>query len=172
MLRRSIANLCARTRSQPAPGAFIFGGGHIALKIARQSRPDLAGFQRLPAVIDDRDGAYANRDRFPDAQSVYADEYEAVFPQLNIIDTSYIIIVTRGHRDDMRVLKWAVTTQARYIAMIGSKRKVISVVKELEKEGIPRNAFEPPSSSPMVASKSAPYRREEIGSGLARWSLK
>ena len=42
----------------------------------------------------------------------------------------------------MRVLRWAVGTPARYIAMIGSKRKTISVVKELEKEGIPRQAFE------------------------------
>ena len=52
------------------------------------------------------------------------------------------MIVTRGHRDDMRVLRWAVTTPARYISMIGSKRKMISVVRELEKEGIPREAFE------------------------------
>jgi xanthine dehydrogenase accessory factor len=53
-----------------------------------------------------------------------------------------LVIVTRGHRDDMRVLRWAVGTPARYIAMIGSKRKTISVVKELVKEGIPREAFE------------------------------
>ena len=42
----------------------------------------------------------------------------------------------------MRVLRWAVATDARYIAMIGSKRKVIGVIRELEKEGIPRQAFE------------------------------
>jgi xanthine dehydrogenase accessory factor len=42
----------------------------------------------------------------------------------------------------MCVLRWAVTTPARYIAMIGSKRKTISVVHELEKEGIPRKEFE------------------------------
>jgi len=65
-----------------------------------------------------------------------------VFPKLVIRDTSYIVIVTRGHRDDMRVLRWAVETNAKYIAMIGSKRKVIGVVKELEKEGISRAAFE------------------------------
>jgi xanthine dehydrogenase accessory factor len=40
------------------------------------------------------------------------------------------------------VLRWAVGTNAKYIAMIGSKRKVIGVVKELEKEGISREAFE------------------------------
>ena len=121
----------------PPPGAFIFGGGHISKSLAKVA--NLAGF--AVSIIDDRE-AFANRDRFPDAQSVYAGEYEAVFPKLNILDTSYIVIVTRGHRDDMRVLKWAVMTQARYVAMIGSKRKVINVIKELEKEGIPRSAFE------------------------------
>ncbi len=121
----------------PAPCAYIFGGGHISKSLSKVA--NLAGF--AVSVIDDRE-AYANRDRFPDAQSVYAEEYDAVFPKLSILDTSYIVIVTRGHRDDMRVLKWAVTTEARYIAMIGSKRKVISVIKELEKEGIPRSAFE------------------------------
>ena len=50
--------------------------------------------------------------------------------------------MTRGHRDDLRVLRWAVSTPARYIAMIGSKRKVISLIQELEKEGLPREAFE------------------------------
>jgi xanthine dehydrogenase accessory factor len=42
----------------------------------------------------------------------------------------------------MRILRWAVTTPARYISMIGSKRKVISVIRELEKEGVPHGAFE------------------------------
>jgi xanthine dehydrogenase accessory factor len=46
------------------------------------------------------------------------------------------VIVTRGHRDDMRVLRWAVETSAKYIGMIGSERKVIAIYKQLEKEGI------------------------------------
>jgi xanthine dehydrogenase accessory factor len=61
---------------------------------------------------------------------------------LNINENSYVIVVTRGHRDDMRVLQLAIGTSARYIAMIGSKRKVINVIRELEKEGVPRTAFE------------------------------
>src|SRR5204863_6025965 len=69
-------------------------------------------------------------------------EYEDVFPRLAINHTSYIIIVTRGHRDDMRVLQLAIATTARYIAMIGSKRKVLNVVRELEKEGLSREALE------------------------------
>ena len=73
---------------------------------------------------------------------MHAGEYEEVFPQLAINETSYVIIVTRGHRDDMRVLKLALSTPARYLAMIGSKRKVLNVIRELEKEGVERAALE------------------------------
>jgi xanthine dehydrogenase accessory factor len=121
----------------PQPRAYIFGAGHISKSLSKVA--SLAGFATI--VVDNRE-AFANRERFPDADEIYAEEYEEVFPKLNVRDTSYLIIVTRGHRDDMRVLQWAVTTNARYIAMIGSKRKVIGVVKELEKEGFPRAAFE------------------------------
>ena len=115
----------------PQPAAYIFGAGHISKSLSKVA--DMAGFRTV--VIDDRE-MFANRERFPEADEIYADEYEAVFPSSHqrIV---YIVIVTRGHRDDMRVLKWAVSTNARYIAMIGSKRKVIGVVKELEKEGSP-----------------------------------
>lgn len=121
----------------PQPRAFIFGGGHVSKSLSKVA--NLAGF--ATTIIDDRE-AFANLERFPEAEAVFADEYEKVFPQLEITSSSYLIIVTRGHRDDMRVLQWAVTTPARYVAMIGSKRKTISVVKQLEKEGMPREAFE------------------------------
>jgi len=121
----------------PVPRAFIFGGGHISKSLSQIAT--LAGFATV--VVDNRD-TFANRERFPEAADVYAAEYEEVFPTLAINETSYVIIVTRGHRDDMRVLKLAVGTPARYIAMIGSKRKVLNVVRELEKEGLPRAAFE------------------------------
>lgn len=98
----------------------------------------MAGFSTV--VIDDRE-AFANAQRFPEADATYAEAYEDVFPKLPVTSSSYLVIVTRGHRDDMRVLRWAVTTDARYIAMIGSKRKTISVVHELEKEGFSREMF-------------------------------
>jgi xanthine dehydrogenase accessory factor len=121
----------------PQPRAFIFGAGHISKSLSKIA--DIAGFE--PVIIDDRE-SFASRERFPEASAIHAAEYEEVFPKLDVTTSSYLIIVTRGHRDDMRVLRWAVTTPARYIAMIGSKRKVIAVVKELEKEGIAREAFE------------------------------
>jgi xanthine dehydrogenase accessory factor len=121
----------------PVPRAFIFGAGHISKSLSKVAT--LAGFSTV--VIDNRE-TFANRDRFPEAGEIYAEEYEDVFPRLPITENSYVIIVTRGHRDDMRVLKLAIATPARYISMIGSKRKVLNVIRELEKEGIPRDAFE------------------------------
>lgn len=121
----------------PQPRAFIFGAGHISKSLCKVA--GLAGFGTT--IVDDRE-MFANRERFPDADEVFAEEYEQVFPKLEVTENGYIVIVTRGHRDDMLVLKWAVGTAARYVAMIGSKRKVISVIRELEQEGIPRSAFE------------------------------
>src|SRR5271163_3723151 len=84
----------------PAPRAFIFGAGHISKSLSKVAT--LAGFATV--VIDNRE-AFANRERFPEAAEVFAEEYEEVFPKLTINESSYVIIVTRGHRDDMRVLK-------------------------------------------------------------------
>lgn len=121
----------------PQPRAIIFGAGHVSKSLAKVSQ--LAGF--AVTVVDDRE-QFANRERFPEAEEIHADEYESVFPKLDVTGNSYLIIVTRGHRDDMRVLRWAITTEARYIAMIGSKRKTISIIREFEKEGVPRALFE------------------------------
>jgi len=121
----------------PQPAAIIFGGGHISKSLCKVLH--LAGFR--VSIADNRE-TYANRERFPEAADVYPEEYEDTYPKLNINESTFIVIVTRGHRDDMRVLRWAVTTPARYISMIGSKRKVIGVIHELEKEGVPREAFE------------------------------
>jgi xanthine dehydrogenase accessory factor len=121
----------------PQPSAYIFGAGHVSKSLAKVAA--LAGFATV--VVDDRE-AFANRERFPEADEVHAGEYEEVFAKLGVTSSGYIIIVTRGHKDDMRVLKLALGTPARYIAMIGSKRKVLGVMKELEKEGFEREAFD------------------------------
>ena len=121
----------------PAPRAFIFGGGHVSKSLSKVAR--IAGFETV--IIDDRE-AFANKERFPEADEIHAGDYEDVFPKLTIHSSSYIVIVTRGHRDDMRVLRWAVGTGAKYICMIGSSRKTISIVHTLEREGFKREQFE------------------------------
>ncbi len=116
----------------PIPTAFIFGAGHISKSLSKVATQ--AGFRSV--IVDNREN-YANAERFPEAVEVYAEEYEDAFPKLAVNKASYFIIVTRGHKDDMRVLRWAVEQDVRYIGMIGSKRKTIEVVKHLMSEGAP-----------------------------------
>src|SRR5271170_1477706 len=113
----------------PSPTLYIFGGVHISGAVARAASS--VGF--AVGVIDDRE-SFANHERFPMANEIYT-SFDEAFEKLQPNASSYLLIVTRGHKDDMRVLAWAVRTNARYIGMIGSKRKVISVYKALEKEG-------------------------------------
>ena len=120
----------------PQPTLFIFGAGHVSLAVSRIASQ--AGFGI--AVIDDR-ASFASSERFPMASEIHA-SYAESFEKIQPNSSSYLLIVTRGHKDDMRVLAWAVTTDARYIGMIGSKRKVLSVYKALEKEGFGPEKFE------------------------------
>lgn len=121
----------------PAALLYIFGAGHVAHSLYQTAQD--AGFDVI--VIDDRE-TYANRERFPEAQEVISEDFEQAMARLEISESAYIVIVTRGHRDDMRVLRWAVGTKARYVGMIGSKRKTIAIFRELRREGLPAKLFE------------------------------
>ncbi|MGH9516021.1 MAG: XdhC family protein [Terriglobales bacterium] len=121
----------------PPASLYIFGAGHVALSLYKTAK--MAGFD--VSVVDDRE-SYANRERFPEAKGVIAADFDQAMARITPNETSHIVIVTRGHHDDMRVLRWAVKTQARYIGMIGSKRKTIAIFRELVKEGIAEHLFE------------------------------
>jgi xanthine dehydrogenase accessory factor len=120
----------------PQPVLHLFGGGHVSMAVARAG--SAAGFGVV--IVDDRE-AFANLQRFPMAQEVFT-SYEDAYAKIQPNASSYLVIVTRGHKEDMRVLAWAVRTNARYVGMIGSRRKVISVYKALEQEGYRTEEFE------------------------------
>src|SRR5216683_3083186 len=119
----------------PQPVLYIFGGGHVSMALAHAVHT--AGF--AIGIIDDRE-SFANRERFPMAREIYT-SYEESFEKIRPSAATYMVIVTRGHKDDMHVLRWAVGTSPRYIGMIGSKRKVLSVYRALEKDGIAPEKF-------------------------------
>ncbi len=121
----------------PTPTVFIFGGGHISLFVSKIGA--MVGFQ--VAVIDDR-AEFANAERFPEARQVIADKFPLAFPRLKVNRSGYLVIVTRGHAGDQEVLEWALTTEARYIGMIGSKKKIRTLYRNLEAKGITPERFE------------------------------
>jgi xanthine dehydrogenase accessory factor len=116
---------------------YIFGAGHVAANLCKIAAN--AGFE--PIITDDRT-SYATKERFPAAREVHVLDFDDATRSLEPNETSYIVIVTRGHRDDMRILRWAVQTRARYIGMIGSKRKVIGIFSTLRNEGLAEDLFE------------------------------
>ncbi len=121
----------------PPAVLYVFGAGHVALNVCRTAAA--AGFDVI--VTDDR-SSYATEERFPDAREVNALEFDQAMQKLDPNESSFVVIVTRGHRDDMRILRWAVQTRARYVGMIGSKRKVIEIFKTLRAEGIQEHLFD------------------------------
>ena len=115
---------------------YIFGGGHVSEQVA----PLAKNVNFKVVVIDDRE-MFANRERFPEADEVIVSEFEKCFDRFNIDDSSYIIIVTRGHLYDGIVLEQAVESNARYIGMIGSKKKIGTLYRSLTEKGIAKETL-------------------------------
>ena len=120
------------------PTLIIVGAGHIAQPLATLGK--LIDFEVV--VIDDRP-QYANRERFPQADRVIAAPFRPTLRDWPIDADTFIVLVTRGHSHDVECLLEVLDSPARYIGMIGSKRRVQAVFDLLEKEqGIPPEKFD------------------------------
>lgn len=119
------------------PIVILFGAGHVASHVARYAR--LVHFGLV--VCDDR-AEYANRERFPDADEIVVEDFTRAFDKVRIDGHCYLVIVTRGHRHDGIVLEQAVRTEARYIGMIGSKRKALTLLQNLRDKGVPQERLD------------------------------
>lgn len=109
---------------------YVFGGGHVS----RQIVPLAAKVGFHVVVIDDRE-EFADPGRFPEATQVRCIPFEGVMERIPINDVSFLVIVTRGHMGDKSVLAQALTTDAGYIGMIGSRQKRELIYQALCGEG-------------------------------------
>jgi len=119
------------------PTVYIFGAGHVSQQIV----PLAKGVSFKVVVIDDRQ-MFANRERFPEADEIMVSEFEKCFEKLPINGSSYLVIVTRGHLYDGFVLEQAVKTNARYIGMIGSRKKIRTLYQNLMKNGVRKETLD------------------------------
>jgi xanthine dehydrogenase accessory factor len=118
-------------RYLPKPRMIIFGGGHISLALSRMAK--LADFS--VCIYDDRP-MFANSERFPDADEVICDDFGRVFEHIKIRGGDYAVIVTRGHKHDAECLEGVLSgIMPVYTGMIGSRRRVAIVLKELAERG-------------------------------------
>jgi len=111
------------------PTALIVGAGHVAVPVAQIA--SLCDFR--VAVLDDRP-SFANRERFPQAESVIVGDYQKELRRFPIDNHTYIILITRGHQHDVPCLIEVIDSPAAYIGMIGSRRRVAGVFQLLETE--------------------------------------
>ena len=135
----------------PKPVLVICGGGHVGCAVGK-----LAAWSGFDVVaIDDR-ASFANKERFPDASRIIVDDPAKVMKDFPLDADSYVCIVTRGHRHDAVILKEVIHSKAGYIGMIGSKRKVRTVMEGFINEG---------------AATAEDFRRVRTPMGLAIHSL-
>ena len=120
------------------PKLLLFGGGHIATFVSPLAK--MIGFR--VSVFDDR-GTFANRERFPEADEIYGMSYGEAFQKIAITESSYIVIVTRGHRGDTEVLDLVLKSgvSPAYIGMIGSVRKRNTLYKAMIENGTSEQAL-------------------------------
>ncbi len=116
---------------------LIVGGGHVGQSIATIGAH--AGFS--VAVLDDR-AAFANEERFPMADQVICGDYVEELRRFPIDAATYVVLVSRGHKQDELALREVVNSEAAYVGMIGSLRRVGTVLTHLAREGYPRTALE------------------------------
>ena len=115
---------------------LIVGGGHVGQKVG-----ELAATADFDVwVVDDRE-QYCNPDRFPQAKRLIVESFDTALSGLEINADTFCIIVTRGHNHDEQALYHLAETQARYVGMIGSRRKIKLIFEDLLAAGVSREAL-------------------------------
>jgi xanthine dehydrogenase accessory factor len=134
--RKASYQVMLEVHERPAT-LLIVGGGHIGKALATIG--NLCGFSVV--VVDDR-AEYADADRFPEADNVVLGDFEEVLQDLPIDANTYVVCVTRGHRHDEVSLRQVAGSQAAYVGMIGSRRRVGAVLGHLAEDGVSREAVD------------------------------
>jgi xanthine dehydrogenase accessory factor len=116
---------------EPAPHLYILGAGHVGFQLG-QIAPNV-GF-RLH-VVDDRQ-KFANHERFPAADEVVVESLDQWVTTAEIPASSYVVVLTRGHRQDFDVLRALSSRGFRYVGLIGSRAKVARLTDALIDAGV------------------------------------
>jgi xanthine dehydrogenase accessory factor len=117
---------------EPSPELYVIGAGHVGTELATLAHA--VGFE--VHVVDDRE-KFASRDRFPDVASVIAEDIPTWIARTELPPHAYVVIVTRGHTNDLEALRALAPRDLRYLGLIGSRAKVARIYEALQQDGIP-----------------------------------
>ena len=122
---------------RPPERLILLGCGNIGQELCRYAA-DL-GF--TVTAVDERPG-FANRTLMPDAAEILCSDFPDAIRRLQITERDYVCVITRGHRFDAACLREILPgAYPRYLGMIGSKRRVALLMKQLESEGFGPDAL-------------------------------
>ncbi|MDA0302251.1 MAG: XdhC/CoxI family protein [Chloroflexi bacterium] len=114
----------------------VIGGGHVGLAVATIG--DFVGFD--VTVLDDRE-EFANRERFPMAEAIHAGDTGEALAGMTFGPQDYVVLVSRGHKQDEDALRAVAGRGAGYVGMIGSRRRTATVIQHLAEEGFDMEAL-------------------------------
>lgn len=115
----------------PRPKLLIIGGGHVSLSLYKMA--SLLDFDII--IFEDRE-EFLNQERFPLSKELVLGTIDENLRNYHIDENCYIVIVTRGHKHDEVALRSIVDSKAKYIGVMGSKRKVINMFNNLKEKGV------------------------------------
>lgn len=118
------------------PSVLVVGGGHVGQAVAMAARR--AGFR--VSVVDDR-ADMVTEQRFPGVDHRLTGGVELLNDHLTVDDSTFVVVVTRGHRFDSEWVRSLLAYRPRYIGMIGSEKKVAMTFDGLRADGVPEDAI-------------------------------
>jgi xanthine dehydrogenase accessory factor len=117
---------------EPSPELYVIGAGHVGFHLARLAHE--VGFR--VHVVDDRE-KFASAERFPDASEVIVEDIPTWLNRTPLPPHAYVVIVTRGHTNDLDALRALAPRDLRYLGLIGSRAKVARIYDQLQLEAMP-----------------------------------
>ena len=122
---------------QPRPTLLIAGAGHVG-----QALCHLGSWLDFDiAIVDDR-ADFASAERLPEADKIIIGDIATELRNYPITPLTYVVIVTRGHQHDESALHSVVESNARYIGLIGSRRKIKLIFDDLLEVGISKEKLQ------------------------------
>ena len=115
---------------EPNPSVIIAGAGHVGVEVAWQAQR--VGF--AVTILDDR-ADFLLPERFPPGATTIVGPIPETLERLAQNQASYVVIATRGHKDDLEAITMVVRRPLRYLGMLGSRRKIVTLFKELRRAG-------------------------------------
>lgn len=113
---------------------YVFGGGHVSQELV----PLLSNVGFKVCVFEDRK-EFVTEELFPSAYQLILGDFQDIEDKIQINDSDYVVIMTRGHQSDYDVLKQVMTRSFKYVGVIGSASKKAHTFKRLEEAGIEKS---------------------------------